>query len=212
MNLTVDQTVSMLAKYLLYEKHFLILLEEGIEMKTLKALAGLVAAIVVTIGLSQNASANTMTFEQIGFTGQYSQDGISYTAYGGDWHVGFWDDTDPNLHTHGGSAKFDMGGTAFDLVSLDLITNLSSWAIVTSGGGYYALPYDSWGLPSIHIDFSTMYGFSDITSFKIVDGFDCLGVDNIETSAAAVPEPSTFVLLGAGLLGAGFFTRRRKQS
>ncbi len=81
---------------------------------------------------------------------------------------------------------------------------------VTVKGTEYAFNADTWLLA-----FEDLKGVFNPTTGKLTGGSDfdfndmIVLVDNITTST--VPEPGTIVLLGAGLLGLGFYGRRRSQ-
>jgi hypothetical protein len=72
----------------------------------------------------------------------------------------------------------------------------------------------TYGTPAAfnHFDFA---GFTNLRSFEVTrntpTSWDSLALDNVDvTPMAAVPEPSTWLMLGAGLLGLGAYAKRRK--
>ena len=55
----------------------------------------------------------------------------------------------------------------------------------------------------------------DIRYFRFFDGpggASFVGIDNVEITAASVPEPSTLAILSIGLLGFGMMRQRRHNA
>ena len=86
-----------------------------------------------------------------------------------------------------------------------------------SGNGFLNV-FGAAGLANVYFDTNTFPGgqdmsltsaFSEDVTFPAGSNFPLTGTAQIQSSAKQIPEPGTLVLLGAGLLGLGWFTRRR---
>lgn len=161
---------------------------------------------------ASSAVANVMEFDieaPYGFS-SYAEDDIYLTVMGtpswgpdiySDWSTG-----DNYLHIDGAYMEFDMGGTVFSLVSLDVLLDTAGDATIGTG---------SWSM-SLGLgisDFSAIAQLQNITSFWIdTDVVNVINnhfeIDSITTSVG-VPEPGTLALFGIGLLGLGMAKRRK---
>ena len=98
------------------------------------------------------------------------------------------------------------------LVSFDLIPNLYSGLGTTTLLGHFnktvTLSTHQLNTPTLSIVFQTTETNANATNNQGVQSDVALGVDNINI-VSAVPEPSTFILLGAGLTSLVFLRRRR---
>jgi PEP-CTERM motif len=116
-----------------------------------------------------------------------------------------WDTTGGG--TMDGFGKFDYvidgptGGSGLPSLTFDLIAsglNVSTFAFTTNDKGR-----DFAAHVSVTNSGGTCTGFISDGTGGSTTGGDC---------APEVPEPATMLLLGSGLLGAGFFRRRQKKS
>lgn len=105
------------------------------------------------------------------------------------------------------------GSGGYDLFNQNTGFPSGNWDMLTSFGPYSGTGYlTGWAHPS-----STGSQYSDIeTSGGILYLFN--GTDNSATfeakvgASATVPEPSTILLLGSGLLGLGWYGRKREKA
>jgi len=159
---------------------------------------------------ASSALADVMEFDidaPFGFS-SYSEDGINLSvvgvpAWGPDIYTAGLDNY---LHIDGAYMEFDMGGSIFSLLSLDVLLDTGGDATIGSGAWSMSLGL---GL----LDFSAISQLQSITSFWIdTDVIDVLNnhfeIDSI-TTMAAIPEPGTLALLGIGLLGMGAARRKK---
>ncbi len=65
--------------------------------------------------------------------------------------------------------------------------------------------------PSTNL-YVNFYDLDNFDSFRMVSTQYAFEVDNIAVGSAPVPEPSTFLLLGGGLMGLAWYGRKRKKA
>lgn len=215
----------------------------------IKALGLAVAFSVMSI--SAQAATYTMDFAALGTAGgaNASADGTSYTEDGMTMTAAYKhfdrykfhpelspDATDYNPVLHegnkGSGVTFSLGGSAFDLNSIDVIGWLfgtqpvvtqTSVTFTSDMGGNHVLNATATG-PNFTglLDFSGISGFAGITTFSIlmpnptttcVAGNNCpnFAFDNVTfTAPPAIPVPAAgFLLLGGLGMMAGMSRRRR---
>lgn len=107
------------------------------------------------------------------------------------------------------------GGGSFLLNSIDLADLYNapasgrialSWT-TTSGSGSQSLMLDSAkGLQTFTLN------LADVTSFTLEQGGPYFQLDNVNFSIAAVPEPSTWMMMLLGVGGIGMALRRRRSA
>lgn len=96
-----------------------------------------------------------------------------------------------------------------------LYRNYQEVEINTAQGGMISNSAGTWSIDkatnTLLFDLNFLEQFANVSDYGFHWGMSC-GNDVIEGGATApVPEPSTFVLLGAGLLGAGLVRRRMRK-
>ncbi len=164
-----------------------------------------------------------------GIIGNYygNINGVSNDVIHGHWSTG-------NYGTLTAIEVSKVDGTTFDLNYFELTSNTDWGGWVASGnektyvtgydsngvatGSPILLPSDNWGWsgtnPQVYLgsEFDSIKKFS----FTVGDRVDCFGMDMFYIDEPAppsnnkVPEPSTLLLLGAGLTGFGLLRKRFK--
>jgi len=115
--------------------------------------------------------------------------------------------------SHG--AMFSLGGTLFDLLSLDTLVGGGVTGRLTSSTGAVVDVAGSFSTPFGSIDFAALPGWTDMSWFTWtfagpLNGCDCPArLDNVKLSAGAVPEPGALALLGTAALTLTALRRRR---
>lgn len=177
-------------------------------------------AAPVTINFNTLGGANDSTFST------YSESGFTVSAQSGTWIVasgsGSFGDPEPDIFTEpSGTLAVTDGGGLFNFDSLDL-----GFFTASDGSENYTITgfsngtqvYTQTGSLSDNTSqtFLTLNGTHQstaITSFTIAlsGNDDGINVDNIDlnTVAAATPEPSTLALFGTGILGLAGAARRK---
>lgn len=196
----------------------------------------IITCLFVAISLiTNNASATTITFDDliapamfsgtVPLTDQYASSGVIFsgpTNGAGGAVLALAGNFGVTPHSGSNFLAFNREGYAVDPETLTFTSLVNSVSIYAAGGQvedtFIMRAFDSsrnllatdtvftqgWDLLSV---FST-------TGIKYVDliqrGDNAFVYDDLSFAAAAVPEPSTFLLFGLGLLGAGLMRRRAK--
>jgi len=106
------------------------------------------------------------------------------------------------------------GGGTFDLISFDLADGFNS-----GSSGKIKLTYvDKTGTHSTKLTLDKLKGLQsyslnlhDITSFSLTEASPFYQIDNVNFTVAAVPELSTWGMMGIGFAGLGYLAYRRKN-
>lgn len=194
----------------------------------------IITCLFVAISLiTNNASATTISFDDLSapamfsgtdpLTDEYASLGVIFSGpvngYGGAV-LALAGNFGVNPHSGSNFLAFNREGYAVDPETLTFTSLVNSVSIFAAGGRaedtFIMRAFDSsrnllatdtvltqgWDLLSV---FSA-------TGIKYVDliqqGDNAFVYDDLSFSAAAVPEPSTFLLFGLGLLGAGLLRRK----
>jgi hypothetical protein len=138
------------------------------------------------------------TSEEASLSQDFTLSNISEVTISFNWAFDYWDKSKQNDSFV--SLVTTQGTPVFDITLLDL---QSSWGIgITSG--YFEQTYDltPYGFTGADIGFTLTEADTRWTN-------SLAGVDNVSVTGAPVPEPSTILLMGTGLLGIIGFGRKR---
>jgi hypothetical protein len=122
---------------------------------------------------------------------------------------------------HGSTCRpyWKLDNSVFDLNYFVLTSNTeiggaaptgNEQAWITASNGYSALlPPEGWGFPGTQILLNGNCNGVSWFEFTVTDHVDCFGMDNFYIDEPApVPEASTWLLLGGGLLGLAALRRK----
>jgi len=135
----------------------------------------------------------------------WANQSVEYTAdlAAGNWNIGLNVINHGNLHT-GWYSQFKVSngiGETLAIAASDFEVNSGFFNVTLQDAGAYTVRYtwlnDKWG------------GADDELHRDANIQINSVFFDN--TAPAPVPEPSTILLLGAGLAGLGFYSRKRKK-
>lgn len=206
-------------------------------LRQARRLAGALALLAVA---ATSATAQTVTFETLATTDpvRYIQNGVivqglSFTAVGapaaaadafavyGPSQAAFFTGSAALFNNLTATTTIAAGGTPFSIGSLSAAPGLGAFSfepttvmftgMLSTGGSITQTATLAAG--SATPTTILLSGFTNLSSLQVTvtsPGFETVQLDNL--AVAVVPEPSTILLLGTGLVGvAGFARRRRRQ-
>jgi len=185
----------------------------------------LLVAISLVLLMSGMASAVTLTFDDLGLAYGDTFVGNEYASYGVNFStpdlrlgIGTTTGSQPNSMGADESSLSDFDGTIqIDFTAGFFVTDLMFTIFNTP---FSASAYDFGGALLTTItggaDFTQLFDFSGFEVNSVTISGDFYAIDDVTfgelTSAAPVPEPSTILLLGSGLLGLAWYGRKRKKA
>ena len=101
-------------------------------------------------------------------------------------------------------------GSVDDYNTLSFYKNGSE--VASFGGSSIAPPADGNQVSNSTNLYVNLYDLPDFDAFRMTSTSYAFEADNIAVGTAPVPEPSTILLLGSGLLGLGWYGRKRKKA
>lgn len=169
-----------------------------------------------------NGSAISQTYGDVAGVVDVQYDGDHTTAVV--TQMAWWDDSYNDLRgvAYGGTNEIflkPLDGKGITLLGFDIgawaNTTRQSQVSVLDGAGnvLFATGPTTIGIfpGNLHNDFDGPWTSLDGIRIRFgPDGFN-VGIDNIRFETGVIPEPSTYALLGAGLLGVGATLRRRSR-
>jgi hypothetical protein len=208
------------------------LITEAEEAKMKKKFAAGLAAVLLMLGTAGISSASTLTFDDPANLGVTLGGNMQWNGTGGGHlFMNYWDDTDyiftvaPHTYVNDFQMNYqpwqgyglnpsDRSGWLVDIKAYDAANNLL-WSQSVDLAST-ASDWNNWMTVTVkQADVATL-AFGP-TGGGALTGLTPAGywpsIDNLRTNEAnaPVPEPSTFLLLGAGLAGFGFLKKRKRS-
>lgn len=191
---------------------------------------------VTRLDASVQTTNNSVSWDNVDY---YDEDGfrmdfLPNTATGFSTHVGdYYVAGNDVIHSHWFTGNFGtvffveitkIGGGPFDLNYFILTSNTDTGEGAASGfeqahiqgfisnvptGPPVLLPTEDWGFPATPIVLSSAFDGVDTVRFFVTNPVDCFGMDEFYIDEEFVPEPSSFILAGFGLIGMAVSRWRR---
>lgn len=168
---------------------------------------------VVEIGFTLDSDTTNVSVWTDSYLGGVNFDPITavWQSTGSDYNL--IGENDDNAAIAAGQTSWDSGLEFASLVAGDYLftiatySNFANGTLLSQGFAYDSdtpIPLSVWDQPASEVNMGTYYRVN-------LDGVDD-ATNNTDPAPAPVPEPSTILLLGSGLLGLGWYGRKRKKA